>query len=93
MELLYGAWKSNQCERSLAAVHELARIVPALDLSASAAEHYARLRSSLERAGTPIGAFDLLIAAHALSLDVILVTNNIREFRRIENLKVENWAE
>jgi len=52
---------------------------------------YARIRSDLERKGTPIGANDMLIAAHALSLDAILVTDNVREFDRVEGLRVENW--
>jgi len=55
--------------------------------------HYADIRSSLERNGTPIGPFDLLIAAHARSLDLILVTDNIREFSRVDGLKLENWIE
>jgi tRNA(fMet)-specific endonuclease VapC len=93
MELTYGAWKSNQRENSLIGVHELANLVPVLDLGPAAAEYYALIRSSLEQAGTPIGAFDLLIAAHALSLGLILVTNNVREFKRIKNLRIENWVE
>jgi tRNA(fMet)-specific endonuclease VapC len=53
--------------------------------------HYASLRAALERAGTPIGANDMLIAAHALALDCTLVTDNEREFRRVPGLRVENW--
>lgn len=55
--------------------------------------HYARLRCDLERKGTPIGQHDMLIAAHALALDATLVTANVREFSRIEGLKLENWLE
>ena len=55
-------------------------------------ERYAELRCALEAAGTPIGAHDMLIAAHALALDAILVTANEREFKRVPGLKVENWA-
>ena len=55
--------------------------------------HYAKLRAALERKGTPIGNHDMLIAAHALALDCILVTANIREFARIEGLRVENWLD
>ncbi len=54
-------------------------------------EHYAEIRDTLERAGTPIGPNDLLIAAHARSLGLTLVTNNIREFSRVPGLLVENW--
>jgi len=92
-ELIFGAWKSNQRERILSVVRELATLVPVLDLTPAAAEYYAQVRTTLERAGTPIGAFDLLIAAHALSLNLTVVTNNVREFERIGNLKIENWAD
>lgn len=57
-----------------------------------AAAAYGNVRRTLEQAGTPIGPLDLLIAAHALSLDVTLVTNNGREFRRMKGLQVENWT-
>jgi tRNA(fMet)-specific endonuclease VapC len=58
-----------------------------------AAIHYARVRHALEASGRPIGPNDLFIAAHACSLELILVTDNIREFSRIDDLKVENWLE
>ena len=57
-----------------------------------ATEHYARIRAKLERAGTSIGAMDLLIAAHALANDSVLVTNNAKEFRRVPDLAVEEWS-
>ena len=53
---------------------------------------YGKIRALLEKRGRPIGSMDLLIAAHALSLNVRLVTNNVREFRRVPGLRVENWA-
>jgi len=53
--------------------------------------HYARLRLELERKGTPIGANDMLITAHALALDAVLVTDNVREFSRVKGLRMENW--
>jgi tRNA(fMet)-specific endonuclease VapC len=62
-----------------------------LPLDDSVREIYARERVALERRGEPIGAHDMLIAAHALALDATLVTNNEREFRRIKGLRVENW--
>lgn len=52
---------------------------------------YGKIRSGLQKQGRPIGAMDLLIAAHAVFLDAVLVTNNIREFKRVPGLKVENW--
>ena len=55
--------------------------------------YYAKIRNTLEKQGQPIGANDLLIAAHALSLNLTVVTANVREFLRIPNLKVENWLE
>ena len=57
-----------------------------------AAQQYGRLRAFLEQQGTPIGSFDTLIAAHVLSIDCILVTNNEKEFSRIPNLKIDNWV-
>lgn len=57
-----------------------------------AAHHYAQLRTSLERAGTPVGAMDMLIAAHAMAEDSVIITNNTREFSRIPGLAVEAWA-
>ncbi|MES2129101.1 MAG: type II toxin-antitoxin system VapC family toxin [Pseudomonadota bacterium] len=59
---------------------------------AAAARHYGPLRAALEAKGTPIGPLDTLIAAHALSLDVTLVTNNVREFSRVPGLRIENWT-
>ena len=64
--------------------------VASFDRDAAAA--YGRIRATLEQKGTPIGSMDLLIAAHALSLGVRLVTNNAREFRRVPGLRVENWV-
>ncbi len=58
-----------------------------------AANHYGAIRAALEKAGTPVGAMDMLIAAHALSMGATLVTNNLREFERINGLLVQNWVE
>lgn len=58
-----------------------------------AAESYGKVRADLEKAGTPIGPLDTMIAAHAKALGYTLVTNNTREFERVKDLKVENWAE
>jgi tRNA(fMet)-specific endonuclease VapC len=57
-----------------------------------AARHYGHLRTYLEKQGTPIGSLDMLIAAHALSTGCVLITNNMEEFNRVPNLKIENWA-
>jgi tRNA(fMet)-specific endonuclease VapC len=70
----------------------IAKRKPVQALDAGVAEDYGRLRTRLEKKGPPIGALDLLIAAQALSLGLTLVTNNVREFARVEGLTVENWA-
>jgi tRNA(fMet)-specific endonuclease VapC len=89
-ELQFGLTKTPSQQRQM----EYDQTLPLLmvqDLDKTVTEHYARLRTELERAGTPIGANDMLIAAHALALDATLVTDNDSEFRRIPSLKVENW--
>jgi tRNA(fMet)-specific endonuclease VapC len=93
LELVYGAWKSQHREANLVRIKELEPLIPVLPMDASTGWHYGQVRAELERTGSPIGAYDLLIAAHALSLGLTLVTNNVREFRRIAQLRVENWAE
>lgn len=70
------------------------RVMPSLEilpLSSEVADHYAQVRTALERLGTPIGPNDTLIAAHALALDCTLVTGNEAQFRRVPGLRVENW--
>ena len=93
LELVYGAWKSQRREENLERIRELELLVPVLAMDASTGRHYGLVRAELERKESPIGAYDLLIAAHALSLGLTLVTNNVREFRRIAQLRMENWAE
>jgi tRNA(fMet)-specific endonuclease VapC len=91
-ELQYGVAKSSRPEQNgeaLAAFLAPLGVEPFEDPAAAA---YGVLRAELERRGTPIGSLDMLIAAHALSLDRTLITNNEREFRRVSGLKVENWA-
>lgn len=89
-ELRYGAVKKNSPPLSARVEETLAGLeVVALDSPADAA--YAQLRVELERVGNPIGPNDLLIAAQALSLDMVVVTANQREFSRVPGLKVENW--
>lgn len=92
-ELTYGAWKSSSVQANLANIERLRTLIPVLPLDAGAAEHYGRVRAKLEGPGSPIGAYDLLIAAHALSQRLILVTSNVREFARVGGLRVENWVE
>jgi len=68
-------------------------LIPVLPLDTNVSHHYGQLRTELESKGSAIGAYDLLIAAHALALGLTLVTNNVREFRRVPQLNIENWAE
>jgi tRNA(fMet)-specific endonuclease VapC len=91
-ELLYGVEVSPRRTENEAALELLLRHVEVLDLHSEAALHYARIRAELKAQGKLIGANDLLIAAHARSLGLVLVTNNTREFRRVSGLKIENWA-
>ncbi len=90
-ELLYGAFKSVHRAAALERLREFVRLVPALPLPENAAAVYGEVRAHLESPGEMIGNNDLWIAAHALAGDLTLVTNNEREFRRIRNLKLQNW--
>jgi tRNA(fMet)-specific endonuclease VapC len=92
-ELQYGVAKSAFPERNQEALAAFTLPLEILPFDAPAAAAYGPIRATLERQGTPIGAMDLLIAAHAVSLGVILVTNNPREFRRVSDLQVENWVD
>lgn len=91
-ELQFGAAKSRHPVVAQRNLNALAEAVPPLALSLGVAQRYGELRATLERQGTPIGANDLWIAAHALAEDCTLVTNNLREFKRVPKLQVENWA-
>jgi tRNA(fMet)-specific endonuclease VapC len=92
-ELTFGAEKSERTARSRRAVERVANVLPVLPFDVDAARAYGRLRRHLERRGTPIGALDTLIAAHALALRATLVTKNTRGFARVPGLKVENWVD
>jgi tRNA(fMet)-specific endonuclease VapC len=91
-ELLYGVEVSarrQQDEAALRAFLEYAEVLPFPD---EASSHYARIRADLKNRGAMIGANDLLIAAHACSMGLILVTNNTQEFGRVRGLSIENWT-
>ena len=88
----YGAVRKSS-NRLIALVEGVLARIEVSPVSPDAERHYAYLRHRLERKGTPISGNDMLIAAHALSLDATLVTANTREFARIEGLKLENWLE
>jgi tRNA(fMet)-specific endonuclease VapC len=89
-ELRFGAIKSSSV-RLAQQLEQILAILPVLPLELSVAQHYALIRQQLEQAGTPIGPNDLLIAAHALALNLTLVTANTREFERIPTLSLDNW--
>lgn len=90
-ELLHGAEKSAQPEHNLQQIDNFTSRLDVLDYNNNAAAHYGDIRATLERKGTPIGVNDLHIAGHARSHGLVLVTNNLREFERIEGLRTENW--
>lgn len=89
-ELRYGGEKRGSA-RLQGKIDQLLSLIPVLPLKDDADASYGRLRAELERRGTPIGANDMLIAAHALAVDATLVTDNIREFQRVDGLKLANW--
>jgi tRNA(fMet)-specific endonuclease VapC len=90
-ELRYGVAKSAQRERNSQALDEFLLPLEIADFDEAAAGAYGEVRTTLEKAGTPIGPLDTQIGAHALSLGAALVTHNAREFRRIPGLAVEDW--
>ena len=92
-ELEYGAQKSQKPEQNRAALQQFLIPLEILVFDPQAAQAYGTIRADLERKGQVIGSLDMLIAAQAQSQGIILVTNNVREFSRIPNLRVENWVE
>ena len=91
-ELEYGVAKSSRPDQNQFALTQFLAPLEILPYDDEAAQRYGRLRAFLEDQGTPIGSLDLLIAAHALSIGCILVTNNEKEFRRVPNLRIDNWV-
>ncbi|PIT77878.1 VapC toxin family PIN domain ribonuclease [Limnohabitans sp. B9-3] len=92
-ELRFGAEKSQARERALATIAQLVQMIQPCALPMAAAEHYGRVRATLQQQGLPIGNNDLWLAAHALAEGWTLVTNNTREFSRVPGLRVENWVD
>jgi len=91
-ELAYGVEKSAQPERNRLALSMMLSSIEIVAFDDAAADEYGEIRAGLERKGTPIGSLDMLIAAHARSLGCTLVTNNTKEFCRVEGLEVVNWV-
>lgn len=90
-ELRYGVAKSRFVEKNQIALDEFILPLEVVDFDEQATGYYGKLRAALEKEGRPIGPLDTMIAAHALSLNVTLVTNNTREFSRIKDLKLVDW--
>lgn len=91
-ELMHGVEKSQYYAKNLANVEAFAARLQVLDYGQKAAAHYGNIRATLEKQGKPISVNDLHIAAHARSEGLILVTNNEKEFIRVEGLRVQNWT-
>ena len=90
-ELLYGAAKSARPVENRHAVEAFVARLEVLDFDADAAAHAGEIRADLERQGVPIGSYDLLIAGHARSRGLVVVTGNLAEFRRVDGLRCEDW--
>lgn len=90
-ELWFGVALSQKKKRNQAALRDFLDYVTVLNWPYDACPIYGKIRTGLQKKGTPIGAMDMLIASHALLLDAVLVTNNTKEFSRVPDLKIENW--
>ena len=91
-ELIYGAERSSQPERNLNDIEGMIARLEVLPFDELAAAHFGQLRAELARAGTPIGPYDQMTAGHARALGLVLVTNNVDEFKRVLGLRIENWT-
>ena len=92
-ELVHGVEKSAAVEKNRLALSMLLANIEILDFDVDAADCYGKIRADLEKKGTPIGLLDMMIAGHAMSMGYTVVTNNVKEFSRVPDLKIENWAE
>jgi len=90
-ELFYGAYKSNNQEKTLSRIIEFLDTFDTAEFNDDVAQVCGKIRASLEKKGKPIGPYDLMIAATAMKNDFVLISNNTREFHRIENIKLEDW--
>ena len=92
-ELHFGVQKSAKPKESRRTLEQLVELIPALALDESVSLQYGKIRQHLQASGKPIGNNDLWIAAHAVAKKLILVTNNLAEFKRVPGLRVENWVD
>lgn len=91
-ELVYGAEKSSKTAENLAVLEQFTAAVDVVPFDGRAAFHAGEIRARLQANGEQIGSYDLLIGAHARSQSLVLVTNNIHEFQRIDGLRLEHWT-
>lgn len=91
-ELMYGVYKSLHHQKNKTALEEFISPLEVMPFDEEAATHYGQIRARLGKNGTPIGALDMMIAAHAQALNLTLVTNNKKEFARVPHLKIEDWV-
>ena len=91
-ELQYGVKKSSRVEQNQLALNQFLAPLEIIDFGQNAAIEYGKVRTYLETNGIPIGPLDMLISGHARALEVTLITNNEKEFRRVPELKIENWT-
>ncbi|QKM62299.1 VapC toxin family PIN domain ribonuclease [Polynucleobacter antarcticus] len=91
-ELIYGAEKSLNVDKNLEAIEDFISHLEVLSYDAKASQHYGQIKAALGKKGEIIGENDIHIAAHAIGQGLILVSNNLREFKRVPNLALENWV-
>jgi len=91
-ELMYGAYKSEHTEKNLKAIESFLLPFEIVDYDFKASMEYGKIRAYLEKKGKVIGNMDMQIAGHAFALDLVLVTNNTKEFERVEGLVLDNWV-
>ena len=92
-ELIYGARKSGHVERNLAVSYRIAELFPVINIDKSIMDIFGEIKSGLEKKGSIIEDMDVLIAATALSFNLILVTNDVDHFQRVDDLRIENWTQ
>ena len=92
-EMVHGVEKSKAIEKNRVALALLLANIEIMNFDSLAAESYGKIRADLEKAGTPIGPLDMMIAGHAMALGYTVVTNNTKGFERVKGLKLENWTE
>ena len=92
-ELVHGVEKSAAVDKNRLALFVLLANIEILNFDVDVADCYGKIRADLEKKGTPIGPLDMMIAGHAMSMGYTVVTNNVKEFSGVPNLKIDNWAE